>query len=239
MTETSEGLVLHTARYGEAGLIADIFLPRRGTVSFIFTLGRRTGARKSLLSPLSFVELTFDYRPTKSLQRARELHAALPYRAIPYQPLKTSLALFLAEFLWGALRHETPNEPLFAYLRAALTWLDEADTDYANFHLALLIHTTRFLGLWPSSDDYHEGDCFDMLEARFVDRAPLHRAYLTPPEARMLSKYLRLDYANMGHFRLNRTLRRQVLDRIEEYYRLHIPEFREVRSGDILRALFD
>lgn len=236
MTETTEALVLHTLRYGDTGLISDLFLPSRGTQTFIFPSAKR---RAALLSPLSFIELTYDFRPQKNLQRARELHAALPYRTIPYQPLKTSLALFLAEFLYNALRHETQNEPLYAYLRAALTWLDEAETGYTNFHLALLIHLTRFLGLWPRSDDYHEGDLFDLLEARFVSLPPPHGAALTAPEARMLSKYLRMDYTNMDHFRLNRQLRRTVLERLTQYYRLHIPEFGEVRSVDVLRELFE
>ena len=62
--------------------------------------------------------------------------------------------MFLAEFLYRALKEEAPNEPLFAYLQHSIRWLDECEgRSFANFHLVFLMRLSRFLGLYPNVDD--------------------------------------------------------------------------------------
>lgn len=67
--------------------------------------------------------------------------------------------MFLAEFLYRALREEAENGPLFAYLEHSIRWLDECDRSFSNFHLVFLMRFSRFLGLYPNTEDYREG-CF-------------------------------------------------------------------------------
>ena len=71
--------------------------------------------------------------------------------------------MFLAEFLYRALREEAENGPLFAYLEHSIRWLDECDRSFSNFHLVFLMRFSRFLGLYPNTEDYREGCFFDML----------------------------------------------------------------------------
>ena len=67
-----------------------------GRASFLVTVPRsRKAAVKSVLfQPLSFIELEADYRPNATLYRVKEAKSFYPFLPIPYDPYKSSMALF-------------------------------------------------------------------------------------------------------------------------------------------------
>ena len=65
-----------------------------------------------------------------------------------------------------------------------------------------------------------------------------HGQYLDGEESAFLPKLLRMDYATMHLFRFNRQQKSRVLDILVDYYRMHIPEFPELKSLDVLRTVF-
>ena len=70
------------------------------------------------------------------------------------------------------------------------------------------------------------------------EKLPMHSQYLNAEESAFLPFLLRMDYASMHLFRFNRQQRARVLDLLIEYYRMHIPEFPEMKSLDVLRTVF-
>ena len=56
-------------------------------------------------------------------------------------------------------------------------------------------------------------------------------------EATRLPLFLRMNIRNMHSFRLNRSQRNRILDVLTSYYKLHVPEFRDLRSLAVLREL--
>jgi DNA repair protein RecO (recombination protein O) len=174
----------------------------------------------------------------KAGRDARLLH---PFSTLTVEPVKISISLFLAEFLYHALRGEQqPDTGMFDYMKHSLLWLDEAKRGYANFHLAFLIHLSRFLGvgLLRSMTQEGEGLFFDLREGEYCDVPPLHQEFLRPEEASRINALLRMDYQNMHLFRLSHTERNRCLDVILAYYRLHLPAFPELKSLPVLQALF-
>lgn len=242
MVETTCGIVLHYNRYGDESAIVDILTLSRGSVSFLVRDCRQRrggGLRATLLRPLNIVELVYDFRPSLSLQKIQELHIAQPYISLPYDPIKETVALFLSEFLHGALRNEVQNAGLFHYLQYSLRWLDAAHEGIANFHIALLIGLTRHLGLWPNIQ--RKGRLtlpyFDLRESVETDVPPPHGLFLMGEEAAAMPLLLRMNLRNMHRFRLNRSQRGRILDVLTTYYRLHLPEFRDPRSLAVLREV--
>jgi len=236
----SYGIVLHPLRFNDTQVIADVFTEAAGTVSFIDRLPRsgRAGIKASIWQPLSMVEIVWEHRPKLNLQRPREISLWHPWRQLPFEPAKAAMGLFLSEFLYRALRHEQENPPLFQYLVNALRWLDEAQKGYANFHIVLLLHLTRFLGFMPLAEDWHTGDFFDLQAATFVQQRPLHPNYLEPEEAALVPKFLRMDLRSMRPVGLNGERRNRILQLITDFYRLHVPDFPELRSLGILAEVF-
>lgn len=97
---------------------------------------------------------------------------------------------------------------------------------------------SRFLGLYPNMEDYAEGCCFDLLNACFVTEPPSHGMFVVPAEASRICNLMRMNYDTMYLFGMNRTQRNRCLDIIHEYYRLHLPDFQELKSFRVLQELF-
>ena len=146
--------------------------------------------------------------------------------------------MFLAEFLYRSLREEAENRPLFAYLEHSIRWLDECERGFANFHLVFLMRFSRFLGLYPNTEDYDEGCFFDLLNACFTPIQPSHGAFLKPDEASHINILMRMNYETMHLFAMSRAERNRCLTIINDYYRLHLPDFPLLKSLDVLKELF-
>ena len=240
MQEKTCGVVLRTVKYGDNTLIADVYTETRGTVSFAVKLprSRKSSLRGVMFRPLSVLEIDFEYRLRTGLQRISDVRFAYAYTSLPYHPYKASIALFLSEFLCRVLKNESENAPLFAYLTYSLQWLDAAERAFSNFHLVFIPRLTRFLGFYPNVEDYHAGDFFDMQNACFVSSPPGHHAFLRPDEAAVIPLFMRMNYDSMRFFVMNRRDRDRYVEVLNDYYRLHVPEFPELKSLDVLKEVF-
>ena len=280
MQETLRGIVLRTVRYGDTSLIVDLFTESHGRMSFMAsTLRAKRSVRSvSFWQPLSMVEFSAELLPNGGkLPRPSDVRTYYNYIDLPFSPIKSTLALFLAEFLSAALREEKENTPLYRYIESSLQWLDLADSpaSIANFHLAFLMHLSRFIGIYPNLDvsgnlnpnlnpnsplsavnsplstvhcPLSTVNCqlstlnsqlyFDLLAGTYCDRQPSHAHFLRNEEARVLPVLFRMNYPTMHLFRLSRRERQRILHVLNEYYRLHVPGFPELKSLEILQELF-
>ena len=129
MLESTSGIVLHKLRYGDDGVIVDVYTRLRGTLSFVMRIprGRRRSIPLLMMQPLNIVDLAYDYRVGHQLLRIRDVHQGMPYGSIPYDHVKGSLVLFLSDFLYHALRSEAQNESLFDFVCSCLWRLDGCD----------------------------------------------------------------------------------------------------------------
>ena len=241
MYQKTTGIVLHSLKYNDTSNIVHVYTRERGRVSFMVKLSRsrKSGVRTTLFQPLAMLEVEADFRPTGTLPYIKEAKPYVSYTSLPYHPYKSSIAMFLAEFLYRALREEEPDELLFSYLQHSICWLDECNSAFSNFHLVFLMRLSRFLGLYPNLDRYREGCYFDMLNACFTPSVPEGGAFLKPDEAARVRLMLRMNYDTMHLFGMSRTERNRCLSIINDYYRLHIPDFPILKSLDVLKELFD
>ncbi|MCD8317923.1 MAG: DNA repair protein RecO [Paraprevotella sp.] len=240
MQEKTQGVVLRALKYNDNAQIVDIYTATRGTVSFMvkFPRSRKSAMKSVLFRPLSILEIDFEYRPKSNLQRIGDVRFGYTYQSLPYEPYKASMALFLAEFLCRVLKHEAENGPLFAYILYSLQWLDASERSFSNFHLVFITRLTRFFGFYPNVETWHEGDYFDMLNACFVPVPPFHQAYLRPREAATIPLFMRMNYDSMRFFAMNRQERERYIEVLNAYYRLHVPDFPELKSLDVLKEVF-
>lgn len=242
MLQKTKGVVLRTLKYKDTAMIADIYTESNGRVSFMVSLtrSRRSAVKSVLFQPLALVELEADFRPTASIYKVKEAKSLYPFVSLPYDPYKSAIALFLSEFLYRAVREEAENRPLFSYLMHSIIWLDECRSGFSNFHLVFLMRLSRFLGLYPNLEDYRAGDCFDLRAGSFTSVPPrLHADYLGAHEAARLTTLMRMNYDTMHLFAMSRTERARCLTVLNDYYRLHLPDFPQLNSLEVLKSLFD
>ena len=120
-----------------------------------------------------------------------------------------------------------------------LVLFDNLEQGYADFHLVFMVQLLRFLGIYPNVDEFVPGCYFDLAQGCAVREHPLHPNFLLPEDAANFVGLLGIGYDSMHRLELNRKLRGEYLATLSQYYRLHIPEFPELKSAAVLRELFD
>ena len=248
MLVKTEAIVLHSFKLGDNKLVVDMFTREAGRLSFVVSLPKTPKSRlkKQYFQPMTLLEVECDVRQRLQLQKLKDARLLSPYTSIPFSPEKLALSLFIAEFLYRALHSEQQNEPLFVYVCDSMQWLDMASAGYANFHLTFLMRLSRFLGFYPNlsltpvPSPRGEGRdvFFDLREGQFCTLAPTHRDFLQPDDARRIHILMRMDFPTMHLYRLSRQERNRITDVLLQYYRLHIPQFPELKSLAVLQELW-
>ena len=59
------------------------------------------------------------------------------------------------------------------------------------------------------------------------------------PRSGRLTQLMRMNYETMHLFTMNRLERTRCLNIMNEYYRLHLPDFPVLKSLEVLKELFD
>ena len=240
MLVKTEAIVLHSFKYGETRIIVDVFTRNSGRLSLIASLPKSPKSRlkKQYFQPMTLLEIEYEQRQRVQLQKLHDARLLSAWTTIPFSSEKMALSLFSAEFLYHALRSEQQNEPLFLYISDSMQWLDAAPGNYANFHLTFLMRLSRFLGFYPNLDAYTDGCIFDLRTANFSVQVPTHKDFLPAGEARLIHLLMRMDFYTMHLFRLSHTDRNRIVEVLLAYYRIHIPQFPELKSFRVLQELW-
>ena len=241
MVEKFEGIVLRTLKYNDGLMIADIYTAQRGRMSFLVPVShsKRSRVRSVLFQPLSMLSFTATIKTGRTLSRIGEVQPYSMYSSINNDVVKSSIALYLAELLSYALHEDARDDALFTFLDRSFTLFDNLEHGYADFHLVFMVQLLRFLGIYPNLENYTPGCYFDLAQGCATREHPLHPNFLLPDDAVSFVRLLRTGYDSMHLLSLNRKLRGEYLATLAVYYRLHVPEFPELKSASVLRELFD
>ena len=236
-----KGIVLRCVKYDDKSFVAHLFTVSSGHVSFMVngSRGKRSGTSARLFQPLTFLSFQWDAKPKASLQRMKEARLLFVQQSVPLDPIKRSVAMLLSEFMVYTLRDEASNPDLYLYIEHSFQWFDVAEDGYANFHLVFLLRLTKFLGFFPERPMYISGGYFDLQTASYTQFRPPHNDYLEPREAQLIPTLLRMRYENMHLFHFSGAERNHFLSVINNFYRIHIPNFPELKSLAVLRDFYD
>jgi len=236
----TKGLILNTINYNDKYVLVPIYTESFGRVTYMVSKakGKSSKAPKSLFSPMAVLDLEVEHQASREIQRVREARPELYLYDISANLSKTSMAFFLSEFLSRVLRDADDSRLLFSFLEQSVQVLEMTDKSIANFHLVFMLKLSHFMGFYPNLEEYREGNLFDMINGEFVVSQPLHRHFLNRHDSKALSMLARISYENMHKFSFSRNDRLNILNRMLEYYRLHLYDFPALKSLDILHELF-
>jgi DNA repair protein RecO (recombination protein O) len=237
MLTKTKAIVLRYLKYGEQKMIIDLLTETDGRVSVVTHIPKtqRGKLKKQYFQPLNILEVELDIHPRAQLQHLKDAHIVFPFTTIPFDPYKLSIALFLAEFIHYSTRDEQQNPTLFAYIEHSLQWLDGCTSSFANFHLVFMMRLSRFIGFFPYIEDYSPGDFFDMRAASFTTQAPLHPDFLNQEDSSKIGTLMRMNYESMHLFKMSHGDRNRIVDVLITYYRLHVPNFPELKSLAVMK----
>ena len=241
MLHKTRGIVLYSIPYNDKYIIISMYTEDFGRISYMAsnTRGRKSKISRSLLQPLSILDMEVEHLNNRDLQRIKEAKSGLAITQLYYHPLKNALSLFLSEVLYRIIQEKEANLPLFDYLYNSIKWLEIADKGVANFHLAFLFQLSTYLGIHPNNNSYKAGSFFDMRNGVFSESLPEHNGYLNKEDSVVFGRLLRINYENMALYSFTRQERAGIIRHIIEYYRIHLSDFPEIKSLAVMQSLFD
>lgn len=237
-----ELIALRTVRYNDKNSILSAFTAERGRVSlFVPASGSKEARRRrALLMPLSVVDAEIDVRPGRDIFNLREVRPLSSSLSIISSPVKSVIALFIADFLNSMLRQESADILLFEFLKEEISALEAMDDEAAiNDHIGMLCRLSRFMGIQPDLGSYRKGAFFDMNDGVWRISPPLHTAWVDQAESRMVFLVMSrmTDLSNhMSKLLTNRGIRNRAIDILIEYYTLHFTKL-SLPSLDVLRDM--
>lgn len=241
MNKTLRIIPLRLTPHTDRTAILQAYSREAGAVSFAVPAGSGPAAarRRALLQPLTPLEVEASIRPGRDIHTFREPRALMALHGILTDPSRRAVAMFLAEALQTILRQSEADPLIFDYIIGAIGLLNDAQTPVANFHLTFLTGLATVLGIAPDPTDYRPGMLFDMLDGRFRQSAALHGHTLSAAESAAAARLLRINWENMGRYRMTGAERAAVLDRILEYYTLHYANLTAMKSPAVLHSLLN
>ena len=179
------------------------------------------------------------HNPKKDIQKIKEVNISVPFATIPYDVRKSTIAMFIAEVLYKTLKEEEENTELFNYLFNSIQFFDLASNGVANYHLLFLLNLTKYLGFFPKNNYSCEKSFFDLQKGCFVAASPLHPYFLSGELAVEFSQLLKFTFDDIAKIRINYKVRAFLLEKIIEYYHLHIESLGKIKSFSVLKEVFD
>ncbi len=240
MFHKTQGVVLSVAKYNDRFSIAQVFTSIFGRTAYLLPISKskKSKINQALFFPLSVIDMEVEHFPLRDIHRLKDVQRRLPLYSINVNIVKLSIAFFLSEFLTRVLQETNENKIIFAFIRDSILLLEEKESALANFHLVFMLHLAKFLGIAPNLDNYKKGFYFDLLNGVYSECKPLHNHYLNLQQSCYLEVFKRINYQNMHLYKLSQSNRNLIINYMLDYYRMHIFDFPEIKSLDVLRELY-
>jgi DNA repair protein RecO (recombination protein O) len=240
MLNKTNGIVLHTIKYGETSVIARVYTEMFGLQSYLIkgARNRKGGNKMSLLAPLTILEMEVYRKETAQLHHIREMRMIYPFSTLPFDVIKSSIAMFINEVIFRTVREEEPNRPLYSFVESSIRWFDLVPEHYSDFHLWFMLHFCSYLGFTPSDNYSTSRNIFNLREGMFQSHLPDHADYLVEPLSYTLYQLTASKLADLSTLQLSSQIRHALLPRLVDFYRFHIQGMKDINSLEVLREVF-
>ena len=147
----------------------------------------------------------------------------------------------MAEVLYKSIKEEEPNEHLFEFLYNTIKVLDLSENGSANFHLLFLAQLSKHLGFYPQKPPKLNPSkiYFDLQEGCFVNLRPHHNAFVEPPYSDLFHSIFGTNFDVMDTLKLTQKERKILLEALLNYYSLHLSNFDNLKTLDILEEVLN
>ena len=236
MQVKTKAIVISALKFQEKSLIVKCFTLSSGLKSYIVRdafSSRKGSSKMAYFQPLTIIDIEAVHKNKGTLENFKEVKISSPFHSIHSDIFKSTMVLFLSEILHHSIHEEEKNESLFTFLEAALHWLDQHD-EISNFHLILMLETTKYLGFYPDTSDM-DMSFFEMIEGVFTPFNAI--SSLTEHETQLFKKLILLKFDN-GQKTFHVIERQLLLKILIDYYSFHLDGFKRPKSLDVLKEVF-
>ncbi len=240
MEHKTRGIIFHTIKYGESGLVVKIFTEHYGLQSFIVNSvrGKKSKIKAAVFQPLTLVDLIFQIKENRGLQRIKDIRAMPIYHSIHSDIVKSSLVLFLNEVLYKSIKEEGhADQPLFDFVFYALQILDLKTELLPNFHLYFMIQLSRLLGFFPHGECCDATPYFDLREGTFIASDIELLITLDATMSRLLFSFMNANFDTLNSLAMTSAQRKILLHKLLLFFELHLAAFKNLKTPFILEEI--
>jgi DNA repair protein RecO (recombination protein O) len=236
MILSTKGVVLHSIDYSETSIIAKVYTEQLGLQSYIAKGVRKKGARmkRNLFAPLSIIQLIANHKEGDGLRVMREASCEHQLNNIATDMAKTAVSIYISELLTRAIPSQMSDPNLFHFIEDAILELNACTGSVSGFPLGFTVGLTQFMGLDPHNNFDAGNSYFDMIGGNFSPHPPDHAYYFSSPLSNNFSEILKVVNAGVISIKADYRTRIELLTRMLEYFRIHIPTFGEIKSVQVL-----
>ena len=237
----SRAIVLHQIKYSETSLILKIYTEKEGLLSFIAkgVRGKKGKLRSAQFQPLNLIDLSYREARKSELRQILDLKVIDPFIDLPFNPVKRTIAIFIAELTYNAIKEQEPNHKLFEFLYNSIHWIDLSKESYNHFHLLFMMKLTKHLGFYPMLDRDKDARYFDLQQGVFSMGAPAHRYFIDSEQLSAWKQLINVKLETINSLLFSNSLKRKLLQTMMLYYKLHLIHFKELNSHHILQSVFN
>lgn len=240
MIRKTEGIVLRTYKYQDSNLIAKVFTREYGLQTFIIAGARssRSRSRHSYFQPLSIIEIVYQERANRDLQKLSDTKSAINLMEIQTHPVKLSLGLALLEIFSDTTGDEV--DPVhYEFLKAIILHLDRSTERLIQVFLFFLVHHTRYLGFFPNDESAEPGGVI------FVKSdGVIRNATNSDRSASLLRSFLNSELHHLPaedscqQIVFSSEDKRHFIKMMFDYYEMHITGFRYPQTMRVFAEVF-
>lgn len=243
MILTTNGIVLRAFRHSDNSMVAKVYTEELGLKSFIINVGRggiKSKNKSNLLQPLSCLEMVVYHKENMGMPRINEANSSYIFSSIPFDTIKSSLALFMAEIIYRSIKEEEKNGDLFGFFLDEIKALDLIDNaEVNNFHLKFMVNFSRFLGFFPGNQHF-QSSVFDLSEGMFMHQNKINEFRLEEQLSVCLHRVIEAtEQINAQPIKITALERKSLLRALIDYYNFHLPGMGEMKSQDVLETVLN
>lgn len=237
MYEKTLAIVLGGLKYSDNSLIVRCFTEKYGTCSYLLKgilSQKRTIITRALFQPLTQLELVVTHK-SGALGYIKDAKISFAYNSLHTDIYKSTVCMFLAEVCSNICEPDTADEGLFAFMSKQLQYFDTTAFN-AHFHLKFLIDMTRVLGFYPDTTRL-DLPYFSLEEGVFTAQETTEHTF-GGRAVELFSSLLKTETDTLGEIKSNREDRNTLLHHLLKYYEWHFPNFKKIKSVEVLQAVF-
>lgn len=239
MIESTKVIVLNAIKFKDTSLIVTCYT-QKGIKSYLVkgVLSKNTKRKKinpAYFQTFTLLDIVANHNYKGRLNYINDIRAYHPLHNIYIDIYKSTIALFLAEVLSSILKEEIENELLFQFIENAIIWLDTHDHT-SNFHIVFLLKLTKYLGFYPNKPKETDS-FFNLQEGKFSFHKPIQH-FISGDDFLLLKSIIGTNFDSISKVELNAKSRHVLINILIQYFKLHLPEFKNPKSLAVLQTIF-
>ena len=240
MLVNTTAFVLRNVKYGDTSLISTLYTKAFGLQSYLVRGARankKSGIHASYFQLGQLLEITAYHKPSKSLQTLKEVALSKMHPIQERTIHQQSVAQYCTELILRCVKEEEESESLFEFIEHAFVNMYSAnERQLANFPIYFTLLFAEQIGFAITDNFSPERLFFDAAEGQFTKERNASIYTLDEGPTMQLAQFLNKEQREI---KSSGQLRKNVLDALLLFLKLHVEQMQDIKSLAILHELLN